>query len=377
MPATTTTDTLKIVCDRATLVEALSMAGGVVATRSPAPALLCVRLVAKDGALSIQATDTEVGLSLTLASVEVSRDGEALIPADKLSQIAHACDDSTLTLEVERNALLVKGAHSKFKVFGYDIKLFPGVKDGANLATEFEVSGSVLRRMIARTVFATSPDSSRYAINGVLLERKARRLKMVATDGKRLALASGDCSSPADGDFSCIVPTKALKVLSRLLDDPEATVQVMRDKTRAIFAVGDGAVLSTSVVEGPFPPYQDVIPKDPDKAAVFESAELAAGVKRAALLTNEESKGVRFSFSESTLKLTSRSAEMGEAEIEVPLVSYKGEPIELGFNPGYISDVLRIAESTEMTIEMRSPGKPALIRVGNDFQYVVMPINTA
>lgn len=369
------TGALKLVCDRTTLADALTLAGSVVASRSPAPALLCVRLVAQGGTLRLQATDGELGIALQLASVEVSHEGESLVPVDKLLQIVRSCDDATLALEADKHTLNVRGQHAKFRIFGYDPKLFPGIRDG-EAATEFEVSAAQLRRMITCTLFATSPDTSRYAVNGILLDRTARKLQMVATDGRRLALARGDCSGPADGDGSCVIPGKAMHVLQRLLDDPEATVKVTRERTRASFAVGDSAVLSTALGEGAFPPYRDVIPKEHDKEAVFDAAELAAGVRRAALLTNEESKGVRFSFNKDGLTLISRAPEMGEAEIEVQLVSYSGDPIEVGFNPGYITDCLRISDSTEVHIEMRSPAKAAVVRFGADFTYVVMPVST-
>ena len=367
-------NSMRIVCDRAALVDALAMASGVVASRTPAPVLLCVKLVAKDGTLSLHTTDTEIGLVVNLASVEVSHDGESLVPADKLLQIARSVDDATLTIECERNATVVKGARARFRVLGYDPKEFPGLRD-SDLPVEFEIGAGQLRKMINRTVFATAVDNSRFAFNGVLLERKARKIRMVATDGRRMALAKGDCGGPADGDSSCIVPTKALNVLNRLLDDPDAAVRISRERNRVVFHVGDAAVLSSSLIEGAFPPFEDVIPKEHDRRGTFDTAELSAAVKRAALLTNEESKGVRMSFSPERLVLSSRAPEMGDAEIELSPASWEGAAIEVGFNPGYITDMLRIADVPEVTVELKAPNKPGVIKFGNDFTYVLMPVN--
>ncbi len=373
--ATTTPDCMKIVCDRTSLVDGLTMASSVVMSRTTVPVLLCVKLSANEGALRLEATDQDIRLSLTLPSVQVHSEGEALLPADKLAQIVRSCDDSTLSIELEKHVACIKGEDSKFRIFGYDPKEFPSDRDHSDMATEFEVSAGALRRMIARTVFATAADNTRYAFNGVLLERKGRKLRMVATDGRRLALVRGDCSGPADGEATCIIPTKALSVLNRLLDDPEASVQVSRDKSRISFTVGESATLVSALIEGSFPPFDDVLPKDHDRRGTFDTAELAGGVKRAALLTNEESRGVRMAFGPKGLVISSRAAEMGDAEIHLPALSWEGEPVEIGFNPGFVTDVLRIADTADVTIELKAPNRPGVIKIGADFTYVIMPVN--
>jgi DNA polymerase-3 subunit beta len=366
---------MKIVCDRAALLDALAMAASVVPNRSPAPVMLCLKLSAADDVLSIQATDGELGLTVHVSSVQVDEPGEALLPADKLTQITRACDDSTLSISTERNVTTIKGQHATFRVFGYEPREFPGVRDAKDAGTEFEVAAGTLRRLIHRTAFATSVDNSRYAIAGTLLERKGRKLRMVATDGRRLAVARGDCSAPADGDSTCIVPAKSLSVLNRLLDDPDASVTVSRDRNRLSIQVGEAATLVSSLVEGTFPPFEDVIPKDHDKRATFDTGEFAAAIRRAALLTSEESKGVRLAFGPGMLRLSSRVPEMGEADIELPIAKYEGDPIEIGFNPVFITDVLKIADVPEVIVELKSPNKPGVVRLGQDFVYVVMPVN--
>ena len=150
------------------------------------------------------------------------------------------------------------------------------------------------------------------------------------------------------------------------------------DENQAIFAVGEGAdaaVLSTNLVEGAFPPFEDVIPKDQDKKVTFDCATLSSAIRRAALLTNEESKGVRMSFADKKLTVTSRAPEMGEAEIHVELTKYEGEPLEIGFNPGFISDALKVVDGAEVIVELKAPNKPGVLRTGNEFTYVIMPVN--
>lgn len=372
---TTATESMKIVCDRTALVDSLTMASSVVMSRTTVPVLMCVKLSARDGTLRLWATDQDIRLSLVLASVEVHTDGDALIPADKLAQIVRSCDDTTLTIEMDKNVALVRGEDAKFRVYGYDPREFPGESDKTDAPTEFEVSAGSLRRMISRTVFATASDNTRYAFNGVLLERKGRRLRMVATDGRRLAMVRGDCSGPADGDATCIIPTKTLNVLNRLLDDPDSGVRISRDRNRIRFEVGETAVIVSSLIEGNFPPFDDVLPKDHDRRGTFDTSELAAAVKRAALLTNEESKGVKLSFNAKGLTISSRAAEMGDAEVHLAATSWEGAEIEIAFNPAYVTDVLRIADSSEIAIEMKGPNRPGVVKIGDDFTYVIMPVS--
>ncbi len=369
---------MKLVCDRSALLDALALASGVVASRTPSPVLLCLKFAAKDGILTISATDSEVGLIAPVASVSISDEGEALIPADKLNQIVRASEDSTLSIDVSKNVAVIKGQDSTFKIFGYEAKDFPGVQAFPTSKIDFETTAGVLGRLIHRTLFATAVDNSRYAINGVLLDRKGKKLRLVATDGRRLAVARGECTRAAEGDGSCIVPTKALNVLGKLLADPDDPVAVARQDNLVLFRVGEGADAATLVsrlVEGTFPPFEDVIPKEHDKKVVFDSGELTSAVRRAALLTNEESKGVRMAFGSGQLVLSSRAPELGEAEIKVDVEKYEGEPIEIGFNPQFLTDVLKVVESPQVIIELKAPNKPGVIKVGSDFTYVVMPVS--
>jgi DNA polymerase III subunit beta len=376
------TQAMKVICDRAALVEAVNLVGGVVVSRTPTPVLTCVKLTATKGQMTLAATDLEVGLRLSVDQVDVQKEGEALIPADKLTQIVRACDDPTLTLETKDNTVLIKGAHSRFTVFGYDPKEAPQVREFGDAKADCEVEAGMLRTLISRTLFAAAAEHSRYAINGVLFERDGKRLRMVATDGRRLALARGDAkpASGAPAKAMCIVPTKALNLLNRLIDDPESSVKIAIEENQALFQVGEGpdaAVLSSNLVEGAFPPFEDVIPKDQDKKVTFDSITLSNAIRQAALLTNEESKGVRMAFGSKKLTLTSRAPEMGEAEIELDVDRYEGDPLEIGFNPGYITDALKVVDGGDVIIELKAPNKPGVLRTGSEFTYVIMPVNLA
>jgi DNA polymerase-3 subunit beta len=366
---------MKVICDRAALVEAVNVVGSVVVSRTPTPVLQCVKLTATDGQLTLAATDLEVGLRLGVDQVDVQKPGEALIPADKLTQIVRACDDPTLTLETKEHTLHIRAQNSHFTVFGYDPKEAPAVRDFEGVKVDCEIEGGMLRTLVSRTLFAAAAEHSRYAINGVLIERDGKKLRLVATDGRRLAVARGEVRG-GEGKVSCIVPTKALNLINKLITDPEATVKLAIEENQALVSVGEGdAVLSTNLVEGAFPPFEDVIPKDQDKRVTFDATTLSSAIRRAALLTNEESKGVRMSFADKKLTLTSRAPEMGEAEIQLELEKYDGDPLEIGFNPGFIIDALKVVDGQQVIVELKAPNKPGVLRTGNDFTYVLMPVN--
>lgn len=385
---------MKVVADRSALLEAVVLVSGVVAARTPRQQLTCVKLTAtKDaetGVLRLTGTDGEISLGISTLRVDVQEPGEVLIPADKLRQIVSAEDhEPTLTLEKADEGLLITGSDAKFKVMGYAPQDFPALpeltseKRPEGFPSGVQLHAGTMSELIARTLFATARENSRYAINGVLLQRQDNRLEMVATDGRRLALAR---STVGKDDFRgdsirCIVPTKALQLLQKLISaDAEEPLELAIADNSILFRLGGEtprATLRSVLVEGSFPPYEDVIPKDHDISISLDRDLMSSAVRRAALLTNEESRGVRLAFdgNDRRLKLSSRAPEMGEANIEIDIAEYKGDDIEIGFNPSFITEALRVIHQPEVMLELKAPGKPGLLRSGTDFVYVVMPVN--
>ncbi len=170
-----------------------------------------------------------------------------------------------------------------------------------------------------------------------------------------------------------IVPSKALTLLDKLIDDPEEQVGVQLKENQVIFHT-PSATLTSNLVEGQFPPYEDVVPKDTDKKMAAATADFLSAIRRAALLTTEESKGVRMAFGKKGVVLTSRSPESGEATINFPC-KFEGSDVEIGFNPQFLTDALRVVDSDEITLELTAPNRPGLLKGGPDFLYVIMPVN--
>ncbi|MDM8008855.1 MAG: DNA polymerase III subunit beta [Phycisphaerae bacterium] len=365
---------MQVVVNRSALVEVLNMACSVAASRTPRELLKCVRLTTVDGSLLVGATDLEVALRGEVRQVEVKAPGGLLVPADKLLQIARESADETLVIESEDLACHIRGADSHFEIYGQDPKDFPPVPELEG-APDVEVQGSVLTLLIERTLFAVAKENTRYAINGVLWETEGKRLCLVATDGRRLAEANGQVARAAAEEQHMIVPAKTMQVLQRLLPHvPEDATVGIRFSSNQVVVQAGLYVVSSPLVEGHFPKYEDVIPRDSDKKITLATQEFHSAVRRAALLASDQSKGIRLAFEGSTLVLSSRTPEQGEATVSMR-TDYGGEPLQIGFNPAFLVDALRVVSGPTVQLELKEGNRPGLLRVGSDFLYVIMPVS--
>ena len=364
---------MKVIAQTAALQEALALTGSIVASRTPKPVLQCVKLVADEKMLTLLSTDLEVACRYHVTAVQVDQPGEALVPADRLNGIVRESgDEESLTLSTDKEAFVVTGSGSRFKVFGYDAAEYPAVADFEGDG-DFQIPSDVLAKMIAKTLFATAKAHSHYAISGVLWEASGKKLQLVATDGHRLAQARGQLAKAAERDVTAIVPAKLMGLILRVCGGSDEMLDVKITENQ-ILVRSSRAVLVSSLVQGNFPKYSDVIPKDCVRKATVNTSVLEHRLRQAALLTNEESRGVKLSFKADTVTLSSRAPETGEAEVRCP-ITLEGEGMDIGFNPAFLIDALKVCESDQVSVEMNAPNKPAIIRAGSEFLYVLMPVD--
>ena len=363
---------MKVIAQTAALQEALALASSIVTVRTPKPVLQCVKLVAGGKTLTMLATDLEVGCRYMVSQVEVQAEGEALVPVQKFADIVReSAGEETLTIAVEKEACHITGAGSRFRLLGYDPAEYPAVAD-LDDAGNFQVPAEALSVLVERTLFAAARAHSHYAISGVLWNASGRKLQLVATDGHRLALAKAGLSKAAGAEVSAIVPAKLMNLLQRAASGAEEALAVKVTESQILVRTAR-AVLVSSLVQGNFPKYEDVIPRECNRKATIKTQEFLHRLRQAALLTSEESRGVRLSFAPEQLTLTSRSPETGEAEITMP-VKFAGEALEVSFNPTFVTDALKVTDAEEVTLEFSAANKPALLKAGADFTYVVMPV---
>ena len=363
---------MHVIVNRNALLEILNVASGIAASRTTKDVLKCVRLTTVKDALVIGATDLEVGLRGEVRQIEVKKTGDVLVPAAKLMQITRESVDETLTIEGDDQTAHIRGADSHFEIYGRHPKDFPPVPE-LDGTPDVEVEAEVLGGLIERTVFAVAKENTRYAINGVLWEKHGKKLMLVATDGRRLAQAVGSVTKSAGEDTRMIVPARTMHTLQRIVSGAEGKVAVQFSTNQLVVQCGP-YVLSSALVEGHFPQYEEVIPGDSDKRVELNTEEFHSAVRRAALLTNEQSKGIRLGFEEGKLVLSSRAPEQGEATISMA-VEYSGPSLAIGFNPAFLADSLRVVGTPAVQMELKDANRPGVLKAGQEFLYVIMPVN--
>jgi DNA polymerase-3 subunit beta len=366
---------MKLNFNRAALADALGLLTTVVPSRTPKPILRCVQIVADKKSVRICATDLEVGINYTVSEVQIEEPGEVIVPADRLAAVVRESLDEVLLLQAEEGACKIEGADSHFTIYGQGEGQYPTVPS-FDAQPDMEITLSNLQAGIKQCLFATARESTRYALNGVLWEIKAKKLSLVATDGRRLARCKvGLASTPSEqiSKAKIIVPAKTMALLDRISGGEKDVVTVKLVDNQMLFGCAN-AVISSGMVEGNFPKYEDIIPVDYDKKLMLSTAATLSAVRRSALLTSEESRGVKISVGKGCIVFSGRAPETGDAQVNMP-VDYKGELIEIGFNPQFLIDALRVIQTADFELELGQPDRPGLIKSGANFLYVLMPIS--
>jgi DNA polymerase III subunit beta len=369
---------MKAICNREELLVAFGMVSGVVPARSPKPILQSIKLSADpDEGSVLMATDLEVGIRHQVIGMKVEVPGAAILPTQRISSILRTSTDEDLYLETDGDHLIVKGLHAEFTLPSEDPDLYPEVPDFA-ATSHHEVSAADLRKLIRRTIFATDVESTRYALGGVLVELTDNSITMIGTDGRRLARMSASAEAK-NGAVSPtgnpVVPVKALKLIERNLSDTDPPVHLAIQHGGAVLVRTDRAVIYSRLVEGRFPRYQDVFPSNVEVKIHFpEVGPLRLAVEQASIVTSEESRGVDFLFANGLLKLSSQAADVGSSHIDLP-IAYEGKPIEITFDPRYLTDALRtLDDAATITAELIDAKNAAVFKTSDDYTYVVMPL---
>jgi len=363
---------MKLKCERAALYEAVQLAGALASTKMAKPILQNVKMVAENKQLDVMATDLEVSIRFRLENVEISRAGSVAVSAGRLLGILRESPDDQMDVEVTDHKCCVRGRDSTFEMLGDDPADFPDVPEMMK-TSPVTLARADFVEMVDKTVFAAASESTRYALNGVCFIFGANHIEMVATDGRRLAHIRRKAKGVAEGLGSIIVPAKALQHVRRVLTEEDDSVGIKVEENRITFQSAR-ALVSSALVEGHFPPYKEVIPKDNDKKVTLKREAFLGAIRRAALLTTEEARSVRMDFSKDALVLTSEAPEAGKAEVKLA-VEFPGENLSIAFNPNFLIDVLRVLSAEDVVMEMKDPTRPAVLRDDADYLYVVMPIN--
>lgn len=357
---------------RKELTAALETASSVVSTRPTLPILGNVLIDVRKKDAVFTATDLEVGIVLSVPG-EVKHEGKITVPARKLLDIVRELPGDEVRLETDSaSRMLLKAGAVEIKLLGLAPDEFPQLPDVKKEA-EVKVSAATLAKMIDRALYAVSNDETRYVLNGAYLVWEKNELKMVTTDGRRLSFVRAPLAGTG-GKGEAVVPTKALQELVHLFGSAEGEVTIVLGEGYAKFSVG-GATLTTRLIDGRFPDYEQVIPKNQDKKITVETGLFLAATKRAALIAADRSLSVRLDVRKGGITFSAASHELGEAREDVP-AAYDGEGVSVAYNAKYLMDVLKHMDTKETLLELSTSLAPGVLRPSGDDSYVcvVMPI---
>ena len=368
---------MKFSIARDTLIKPLNLVAGVVERRQTLPILSNVLIALEGSKLSLTGTDLEVELVGRLDLEAPGVDGDVTVPARKLVDICKSLPEgSNIEFSIEGGKATVKAGRSRFTLSTLPAADFPAVEANAG-DISLEMEQALVKQLIDGTAFAMAQQDVRYYLNGLYFEVLGGRLRVVATDGHRLALATAPQRVEAT-DLGVIIPRKGVLELSRLLEG--TTPIALSIGTNHIRATTEQFTFTSELVDGKFPDYERVIPKNPDKLVLGDRAELKQAFTRTAILSNEKYRGVRLRLSQNSLDITANNPEQEQAE-EVVAVEYSGAEMEIGFNVSYLLDVLSVLSQAQVRLCLSDEASSALLEHAQppsdqepERLYVVMPM---
>jgi len=354
---------------QAKLLDALQAVAGIVERRHTLPILANVLMRKNGSSLEFTTSDLEIQVRTT---AELGGDAGQLattVGARKLMDI-----DQVVTLSSSQSKLTLSGGKSRFTLQTLPAEDFPLVNESVDFGPTFAVPMKTLKGLINQVHFAMAVHDIRYYLNGILFIAEGKTLTLVATDGHRLAMAQAQLEAEVPSKQEVILPRKTVLELQRLLEDEDAAIEMRFANNQAKFQFA-GLEFVTKLVEGKFPDYNRVIPRNHKNAIVLGRAPLLASLQRAAILTSEKFKGVRVNVEPGLLKIASSNAEQEEAKEEIE-IDYAGDPIEIGFNVTYLIDVLANSTQEMVKLELQDSAASALFSLPEQpgFKYVVMPM---
>jgi len=364
---------MKFITEKAQIVDSLQNAAAVAERRQTIPILANLRLKTVNGKLEVTATDLEIQIKTFSDLIEIEEEGETTVSARKMSELCRSLPEGeNVYFSLSNGKLTVSSSnfHADFATISSDD--FPEIEINEE-QTPITVESSVLKRLLSKTSFSMASQDVRYYLNGMLLEIEGNKINGVATDGHRLAFSSATANS-SDLDVRNILPRKAVLELSKLLSPNEGFVELLIGATY-VDVRSENLSFSSKLIDGKYPDYNKVFPTGEPLPLEISKEILQSALSRASVLSNEKYRGVRFQLSENKLKLTANNPEQESAEEEVDVI-YKGSDLEVGFNIGYLLDVLNSIESETVSFEFYGEDSSCIIKEQNseDDVYVIMPM---
>jgi DNA polymerase-3 subunit beta len=364
---------MKLSIERDRLLKPLGQVSSVVERRQTLPILGNVYLRVDDRSLVLTGTDLETEVTTQIDNVD-GGDGECTVTARKFHDICRALpEDALIELEASSDRVRIQSGKSRFSLQTLAASNFPRLET-EQWDCEFEVEQGKLKQLIENTAFSMAQQDVRYYLNGLLLETEKQTLRAVATDGHRLAMSAIEVKDNVGEPRQLIIPRKAVMELGRYLEESTAVASLGINPNHIRVKAGP-LVFTSKLIDGRFPDYEKVIPKDLSTHLEIERGELYDILARAAILTNEKFKGVRLSLSSKRLSVSAHNPDQEEANDEM-VVDYEGGELEIGFNVGYLMEALRILGGEKVDLGLQDPNSSCTVRAPGDETtiYLVMPM---
>jgi DNA polymerase III subunit beta len=364
---------MKFTITRENLQQGLAAVGATIPTRTTLPVLSNILIEA--GAEGVQLSGTDLDIAVTLrVPAEVEEEGAITVPAKKLQELARELPEHPARVKTSGERFELVCGKATFRLNGMPRDEFPAFPE-VDFSASWRIPTPLMSTMIERTSFAVSTEESRPILNGVLWQLADREMRMVATNGHRLAKLAVPAEAGAAPHADLIVPPKALAQVQRLFNGEEE-IEVARSENHLGFRQG-GTRVYTRLIEGPYPNYDQVIPKDNDRIAIADKETLTRALRRMAVVASEQTHRVRLAFAGGSLRLSVETPDLGEAQEEME-VDYQGETLEIGFNANYLLEVLRFMPSEEVRLSFKAPERAATVEpTGDDtgdYLCLIMPL---
>ncbi len=358
---------------RSKFIEALKSVQSVVAGKGTLAVLQNALVEAKEGELKLTTTDLDISTSCKV-DCRVAEEGATTLPVKLLFNAIAKAAEGDVEIKVDENDVAsISAGSARFRITGLSEREFPRLPQDEE-AYIYEVEAATLKEMLRKTSYAASQDDTRRTLKGELMSFKDRKLTMVATDGRRLALVEKEVEFPQSEERDIILPSKAVQELQRSLGNGEVMVKIRVNKSQICFEAGNVTIYS-KLMEDSYPNYLQVIPKECREEITVDRQLLLDALERASVMTMDEAHSTKLIFGDNRLTVSAAASEIGSASDEVP-IKYAGERIEILFNPNYVMDPLRAIDDDEVKIELNNGHSPAVIRCSIPFLYVLMPLRT-
>ena len=363
---------MKLSITREKLQRGLGAVSATIPARTTLPVLSNILLRADGDSVQLCGTDLDISVKVAI-DAEVEAEGAVTVPAKKFSEITRELEDAPVHLIADQDQIRIECGRSKFKLYGLPEGEFPTFPE-VDFSESWKMSAEALQELISHTSFAASTEESRPILNGVLWQLRPESTTMVATNGHRLAMMTKHLHEAGAPEADLIVPPKALGQVQRLFD-AEEQLEIARSANHLAFRSERRAVF-TRLIEGPYPNFDQVIPKDNDKEVVANRAGLESAIRRMAVVASDQTHRVRLLFEPGVLKFRVQTPDLGEAEDELA-VDYDGESLEIGFNANYLLEVMRYMSDDDVKFSFKAPERAATLQPaegGSDYLCLVMPL---